>query len=78
MVSSKNQDSFAFAFFRKKKVVTIQELINVLKKSIATVRRRLKKWKAFTSYNQNGRYYALPEIPKFNSFGLWKYRKVLF
>jgi hypothetical protein len=43
-----------------------------------TVRRRLKKWATFTSINQNGRYYTLPEIPEFDENGLWKYQLALF
>jgi len=48
--------------FRAKKVFTIEPLICLLKCSIITARRRLKKWKTHTSINKNGRYYVLPEI----------------
>ncbi len=64
--------------FRKKKIMTIEKLIPVLQCSAITVRRRLKKWGTFTSINQNGRYYALPEIPAFDNNGLWKYQLALF
>ncbi len=30
------------------------------------------------SYNQNSRYYTLSEIPKFNAYGIWCYRDILF
>jgi len=50
----------------------------LLQCSAITVRRRLKKWNTFTSINQNGRYYTLPDIPEFDGNGLWKYKFVLF
>jgi hypothetical protein len=44
------------------------ELILHLQCSPRTVQRRLAEWRAINSYNQNGRYYTLPDIPKFNSY----------
>ena len=64
--------------FQGRKVVTIEELSALLPCSIRTIRRRLREWKAYTSYNRNGRYYALPETPKFDQHGLWKYRNIFF
>lgn len=64
--------------FRQDKIMTVEKLMHALQCSAITVRRRLKKWEAFTSINQNGRYYTLPEIPEFDSNGLWKYQFVLF
>ena len=64
--------------FRKDKIMTIEKLIPLFQCSTITVRRRLKKWGTFTSINQNGRYYTLPEIPKFDVNGLWKYQLALF
>ena len=64
--------------FRQDKVMTIEKLMQLLQCSAITVRRRLKKWETFTSINQNGRYYTLPEIPEFDDNGLWKYRFALF
>ncbi|MFW5803587.1 MAG: hypothetical protein ACOCWJ_06675 [Verrucomicrobiota bacterium] len=56
---------------KKLKIFTIGELSTWLACSAATARRRLKQWNAFTSYNCNGRYYALPDVPEFNRDGLW-------
>jgi len=64
--------------FRQDKIMTIENLMHRLQCSSITVRRRLKKWKAFTSINKNGRYYTLPEIPEFDGNGLWKYQSALF
>jgi hypothetical protein len=64
--------------FRKHKVITIGQLVEWLKCSMITARRRLKKWQSHTSINKNGRYYTLPQIPVFDANGLWKYRTILF
>ena len=64
--------------FKNKKVVTIVVLAAWLSCSIATARRRLKAWRAYTSYNHNGRYYTLPEIAAFDENGLWQYQGVFF
>jgi len=64
--------------FRQQKIMTIDQLMPLLQCSAITVRRRLKKWETFTSINQNGRYYTLPQIPEFDENGLWKYQAVLF
>ena len=59
-----------------RKVLTIAELAKILICSFITVRRRLKEWRAYTSYNKNGRYYTLPSIPKFNKNGIWTYKDI--
>lgn len=64
--------------FRKKKVMTIDDLLNSMQCSTITVRRYLKQWHAITSYNKNGCYYVLPEISKFNEYGLWQYKTIRF
>ena len=64
--------------WRTRKVITIHELANLLGTSLPTARRRLKAWNALTSYNQNGRYYVLPDVPQFDEHGLWHDRDVSF
>lgn len=64
--------------FRKEKVMTIEQLQTVMPCSITSVRRILKSWKTFTSYNNNGRFYTLPDVPQFNKNGLWWYHHVYF
>lgn len=73
-----SQDARAIQVFRKKKVLMIEELSGLLGSSLVTARRRLKQWKAYTSYNQNGRYYVLPDTAKFDTYGLWRHQDVLF
>lgn len=73
-----SQDARAIKTFRKKKVLVIEELSELLGSSLVTARRRLKQWKAHTSYNFNGRYYVLPDVAKFDSQGLWRHQDILF
>ena len=64
--------------FKKKKVMTIYELCILFQCSFPTMRNHLKKWKTYTSCNNNGRYYVLPNIPTFNEYGIWEYNKCIF
>ena len=64
--------------FRLQKIITIEQLVKLLKSSVITARRRLKKWQTYTSINRNGRYYTLPQIPVFDKNGLLKYKRIFF
>ena len=64
--------------FRRNQVMTLPQLTALLDCSPTTVRRRLREWKAFTSYNKNGQFYALPSVPRFSKKGLWEYQGILF
>jgi hypothetical protein len=64
--------------FRRKKILTLAEVADLLHASIHTARRRLKEWNALSSYNQNGQYYALPDVPEFDINGLWRCHGVFF
>jgi hypothetical protein len=75
--SSSSEES-VLSTFREKKILTIDELSQLLRCSTITCRRRLKQWRALTSYNKNNRYYALPSTPTFTKLGLWQYGGVFF
>jgi hypothetical protein len=64
--------------FRRQKIITIDQLVKLLACSVITARRRLKKWRTYTSINKNGRYYTLLQVPVFDENGLWRYQTVLF
>jgi len=64
--------------FQRQKIATLKQLEQWLNCSVMTVRRRLKAWRSFTSINQNGRYYTLPQVPVFDPSGLWRHQRVLF
>jgi len=63
---------------KRAKVFTIMQLADWLSCSVPTARRRLKHSQAYTSYNHNGRYYTLPQIPDFDPLGLWGHRGISF
>jgi len=67
-----------FEQFQQKKIFTLTELTSLLHCSERTVRRRLKTWGTYTSYNFNGRYYTLKDIPQFDKHGIWQYRNIYF
>ncbi len=64
--------------FRREMILTLAEVADLIQSSIYTARRRLKEWQALTSYNQNGRYYTLPDVPTFDANGLWQRHGVYF
>lgn len=65
-------------FLKEIKVFTIDQLVSSLNCSTPTARLKLKYWQAYTSYNQNGRYYTLPTVPHFDKNGLWFYKNIFF
>ena len=64
--------------FERCKTMTLEEVAKFIHSSIYTARRRLKQWEATNSYNHNGRYYTLPNVPEFDANGLWRWRGVFF
>ena len=75
-----NQDTVktALQHLEQIKIFNIGELAYVLTCSVPNARLKLKQWRAYTSYNQNGKYYTLPQVPRFNQHGLWRYKDVAF
>ena len=61
---------------RRRKVVTVSDTADLLQASSRTARRMLGHWNAYRSYNENGRYYVLPEVARFDPDGLWRYRNI--
>lgn len=64
--------------WKSKKVFLLKELTDILKCSEITVKCYLRKWNAISSYNNNSKYYTLPEIAEFDANGLWKYNGIGF
>jgi len=67
-----------FKFLEGKKVFTLDQLVSSLSCSTPTARLKLKQWHAYTSYNQNGRYYTMPTVARFDQNGLWSYEAISF
>ena len=78
MSVKKNNDDNVLTIFRSKQVITLNELAELSKCSIKTIQRRLKKGKTYRSYNQNGRYYVLADVPAFNQDGIWQFKDIFF
>ena len=70
--------AFARSAVKKEKVFTLNELVSILNCSSRTAQAKLKIWNTYTSYNQNGKYYTLPEIPHFDIHGIWKFEQTAF
>lgn len=79
-MTGSDQDKFKAVWLHLEeiKVFNIGDLASTLKCSIPNARLKLKNWQAYTSYNQNGRFYTLPQIPVFNQHGLWRHKDISF
>jgi len=75
---NQNTIKAVYRYLVKIKIFSIGELSSVLTCSIPNARLKVKQWRAYTSYNQNGKYYTLPQIPQFDQYGLWRYKNVGF
>ena len=64
--------------FRSKKVRTKQELLSEVGCGGMTLYRLLSQVGYLSSYNENGRFYTLSRIPRFDAHGLWSYRGIRF
>lgn len=65
--------------FRKRRVVTMSDLIEVIgSSSRMTVFRRLRKIDYLSSYTHAGRYYTLYDIARFDEDGIWFYDDIGF
>ncbi len=64
--------------FKEFKVLTLDQVSKMRECSIRTVQRQFSKLTLLRSYNKNSRYYTLIEIPKFNTYGIWRYQDILF
>lgn len=66
-------------YLRQQKIATLPELKQALGTSVdVTVFRKLAELHSLTSYTHRGRYYTLPEIPRFSDEGLWSWEAVWF
>ena len=77
IIDSKKID-FARATVKRENIFTLIRLVSILDCSSRTAQAKLKRWKTYTSYNQNGKYYTLPEIPHFDVHGLWRHKDIAF
>jgi len=64
--------------FKKSKVLTLSQVSKTHDCSIRTVQRQFAELGVLRSYNNNSRYYTLPEIPEFDVHGIWRHQDILF
>jgi len=64
--------------FRSAIIMTSDQLMQLMDCSLRTVQRRVKQWLCHTSFNHNGRYYALPDVAQFDQYGIWAHQGVCF
>jgi len=63
---------------RKSKVVKMKQLVENLECSVWTLFDKLREYGYYTSYNFNGQYITLKEIPLFDDNGIWEYKQARF
>ena len=68
----------ALKSFRRRKILTLEEVAGLIGRTVHTARRCLQEWQAQHSYNHNGRYYTLPDVPEYDAHGLWRWHGVFF
>ena len=79
MLPPKKSREVLLKMFRKKYIANLDELFHLLDThSRMSVFRRLKPLGYLSSFTDAGRYYTLPDIPKFDPLGLWFYQEVGF
>ena len=64
--------------FKRRKVLTKDELLDAVGCSTMTAWRLSRPYGYFTSYNDNARHYTLVDIPRFDEHGLWTYHQARF
>ena len=65
-------------WLRRAKVATMPQLRGQFRVSHMTVVRALKKTGYLSSYNHNGKFYVLRDVPTFDDWGLWSWRDARF
>jgi hypothetical protein len=76
MLTKSEQD--IVQWLRRVKVADMLQMREQFQISHMTVVRALKKHGYFSSYNHNGKFYVLRDVPKFDQWGLWSWRDVRF
>lgn len=64
--------------FRKRKILTFDEIKHITNWSAMALWRNLKPIGYYTSFNYNARFYTLADIPRFDKNGLWFYKQAGF
>ncbi len=68
----------AHRVLQRMKVFSFDHVLGLLSCSIRSGRSQLTQWGTYRSYNHNGKYYAMPCVPRFDEHGLWRCHDVYF
>jgi hypothetical protein len=77
-MSTPGLDSFLLALFREHHVRTLTQLRAACSGSHMRFWRALSRLGYLTSYNHNGTFYTLADIPRFDRHGLWIFHDARF
>lgn len=79
MTKTQQRDIKIKEVFKSKEIASLDDLKATLESSATmTIFRSLSRLGYLSSYSHRGAYYTLPNIPDFNSYGLWFCRDVRF
>ena len=79
MITSNSFTQRLLIHLKNKKIATIEDLkIALNTQSRMTVFRWLRKMNYISSCSHRGKYYSLQQLAKYNQYGLWVYKTVLF
>lgn len=79
MITSNSFTQRLLIHLKNKKIATIEDLkIALNTQSRMTVFRWLRKMDYISSCSHRGKYYSLQQLAKYNQYGLWIYKTVLF
>ena len=66
-------------YLKQNKIATITEIQIVLKtQSRMTVLRKLTRLDYISSFSHSGKYYSLKRTARFNKYGIWSFKSILF
>lgn len=64
--------------FRAPRGLTLAQLCRTLRCSRSTILRRLAEHGYYSSYNHSGKFFTIPEVAHFDSYGLWTCKTARF
>jgi len=78
MPSLNNSLSLLNSFNKKRPTQTIDNMLNMCNCSLRTIGRKIKVNGLLCSYNKNSAFYTVPNLAKFNRFGIWHHDTASF
>lgn len=73
-----NSLSLLNSFTEKQPTQTIDNMLDICGCSLRTIRRKIKVTGLMCSYNKNSTFYTVPNLTKFNRYGIWHHDTASF